>query len=157
MQLDSYQKASADVLKYIKKDPTIFVINSLDFRTLITIAKKKNDIPFDCYEHISILDILPNVYAEIEECLPFPNKEELNQIHFATELVSSYGVFWTPILSKDYQLTESSFCESINMVTWQRYLRASKSKDMRELTVLSIDPNRKVRDLAKKRLKTIKK
>ena len=154
MQVNSYQKASTDILKYLKNDATIFVINSNNLKALLSKATNKKETPFENNDYISILDILPNILSEIESCIPYPSQEDLSDSHFITELIASYGEIWIPTSSLDYKITETNFCDSIEMVTWQRLLRAHKSNDLRELTVLSIDPNPKVRIAAKKRLKT---
>lgn len=152
--VDSYQKASSDIVEYLKQDPTILVINSKNFRSLLTLANVRPSVVINCYDHISIFSILPDLLEEIENAMPYPTQEDLSSTHFITELIASYGQIWIPVQSHDYILTELSFCDQLNMVTWQRYLRATKSNDERELTVLSIDPDLKVRKVAKKRLKT---
>jgi len=154
MQLDSYHKASVDIIDCLKTDLTIFIISSMNFKALLQNAKNKKELNIKDHQYISITDIFPDIFSEIEDSLPFPTQIDLNTNHFATEFIASYGEYWIPVASIDYKITETSFCEEITMVAWQRYLRAIKSKDIRELTVLSIDPNRKVREQAKKRLKT---
>ena len=159
MKLDKYEKASLDILKLLRQDPTVFIINALYFRTVVAIAQHNNIHAFDhsSYEYISILDMIPKIYEEIELALPYPTQNELTTPnHFVTELIAQYGESWIPTASLDYKKAQTiSFCEDITMVSWQRYLRAKWSKDRRELTVLSVDPVLNIREVALSKLKTI--
>jgi len=156
--LDSYEKASQDILSCLKTNPMILIINAVLFKTIIAIAKQANLSTYNCtsFQVISILEIVPNIYSEIEITLPYPSKKDLTTTnHFITELVAGCGRTWIPVGSYDYQRTLSTkFQDDLDMVHWQRYVRASESNDLIELTILSIDPTPSVRNKATSRLKT---
>ena len=154
--LDSYEKASLDILNCLKIDPTILIINAILFKTIIAISKSPNLSTYNCnsFQYISILEIVPHIYSEIEITLPYPSKKELSN-HFITELVAGCGRTWIPVGSYDYQTTlHTKFQDDLNMTLWQRHVRATQSNDPIELTILSIDPVSSVREKASSRLKT---
>lgn len=155
--LDSYQKATQDIVKLLKTDPQIFVIEAFQFRSIISLANPSNQIKVASYQYYNIYDLVSDFDNKIGAGLPFP-KYEVDTHHpaeFTTELIASTAISWVPIASIDYQKTNSTFINQLELVGWQRYLRAVKSTDETELTVLSIDPNKKVRDQALSKLKTL--
>jgi hypothetical protein len=153
--LTSYEKASQDILQYLKQDPTIFLIQAMLFRVVAAAASHSNLHSFNyrTYDHLSIIEIIPSIYRELEQALPYPDTPNSN--HFITELVVGYGTSWIPIVDSSYQhAINTNFRDDLDMSFWQRYLRSEKSNDKIELTILSIDPNQTVREKATSRLKT---
>lgn len=160
MGLDSYEKASLNILEYLKKDPEILVIDWVSFNYLIYLAQglvpSILGVKREPLFYVSIFDVIPNVFSEINRALPYPDSVSLRDKHFTTELISCYGEAWIPLGSPDYQMVlEVSYLDEVDMLTWQRYVRASLSKDEIELTALLVDPDETVRCLATRRLKTL--
>lgn len=160
MTLDSYEKASLDILSCLRKDPTIFIVNGIVFRTTAAASKSAKMSTYDCgsFQYVSMLEIIPDIYHEIELALPYPSKDDLKTTdHFITELVASCGITWVPISCHDYQrVLHTKFQDDLSMALWQRYIRAEQSNDPTELTILSIDPIPSIREKASSRLKTMK-
>ncbi len=156
--LDNYEKASLDIVGYLTEDSTIFILDVNILSTIISLAKTNNWDVFTAttFDHIDLIDYIPNILTEINATLPYPQQSDLEQAHFVTELVGQYGSAWIPVSSADYKRARSTnFADDLNMVEWQRYLRAQISKDTTELTILSVDPSANVRDRATSRLKTL--
>lgn len=163
MDFDSYEKASLDILSYLKADPEVLVLDWVGFNYLIYLATGNNAMMRSIVSHkrtamtqIVVTELIPNIFSEIQASLPYPDRQVLRDKHFVTELIGYYGEAWIPVGCPDYGLTlKTSFLDNIDMVEWQRYLRAYNSKDKTELTVLSVDPSEKVREQALRQLKTL--
>ena len=156
MKLDSYERASLDILENLRQNPEVLLLNHMIFRTIISFAKENKNYTLDVrnFDYVNMIEIVPSLFQEIQDALPFPDQKDLQSTHFVTELINSYGRAWVPVASHDYQSAIStSFIENIYMMEWQRYLRAKISKDRVELSILSVDPSRRVREKAIKTLK----
>lgn len=156
--LDSYQKASQNIVDYLSEDPKILLINAFLFRLVAASATYSNLHLFDykTFDHVLITDIIPNIFEEFKLASPYPSsKDLLATSHFITELITGYGTTWVAVASLSYQhALKTNFRDDFNMIYWQRYIRAESSTDPLELTLLAVDPNQLVRDKATYRLKT---
>ena len=155
MSLDSYKKASLDILAYLEEEPTIFILNSLLFRMVMALGSPKRNYECSTFEHLDLLGLIPTIYQDIRSCIPHPLEGDLSKDHFVTELISTYNTVWIPVSALDYQITNEDEIDLSTLKEWQKILRARKSTSLNELVVLSIDPSTLVRNAARKSLKTI--
>lgn len=161
MVLDSYEKAALYILAILKKDPGVLIINSENFLSTMTTGKSWSKTKFRDFQSLEITTPFPDIINDLEKNIPYASPKEFisspyhSTRHFITELVMGYGDSWIPIASTDYQQTlNSSFRNEHTMSMWQRYVRATVSKDLPELTILSVDTNSNIREVAIARLKT---
>jgi hypothetical protein len=155
--LESYEKMSFEVLQFLKQDPTIFLINSLLFRTVIVLARENRIASFNSlsFDHINIFSILPQLNQQIENDPPQQLSGSAFTYHFGIELIGQFGVSWIPVCSPIYINTmNTNYCNDLEMLHWQRMLRTQISQSKEELLLLTLDNDSDVRQSAIKKIKT---